>query len=375
MREGVIYPKFAEKFFRIDFEASPMPVLSLYPSPNPVELEKLKVELCGLEEHPKAIPWVLFKNIPRVKLKVPLICQIFNWSEMVEWEGVRLVDVLDYFRMETHPEGFYAIHSRDGVYFETLSRDEARDPRVLLAYGLNGSPLPEAHGGPLRLVVPFLQGYKSVKWVGAIRAYRNDPYGIKRLLGQSPSAQLNETWRERYEIKVPKGKAGDPPLLSQKPPPPVEIPQLTISKFGKVQGKIILHEKDKKGKALPTKKATLCEVLAVLRVGKREATRKALDQVGISAYTIYEGLGRSRQRGLKFKPQGEGGQNGEAVITFLPKEILTVLVESTKVQAVIEAIMKTNRTGKGQPGDGKVFVLEMDEVLRISTNEEGLSAI
>jgi nitrogen regulatory protein PII len=335
----------------------------------------LKVELCGLEEHPKAIPWVLFKNIPRVKLKVPLICQIFNWSEMVEWEGVRLVDVLDYFRMETHPEGFYAIHSRDGVYFETLSRDEARDPRVLLAYGLNGSPLPEAHGGPLRLVVPFLQGYKSVKWVGAIRAYRNDPYGIKRLLGQSPSAQLNETWRERYEIKVPKGKAGDPPLLSQKPPPPVEIPQLTISKFGKVQGKIILHEKDKKGKALPTKKATLCEVLAVLRVGKREATRKALDQVGISAYTIYEGLGRSRQRGLKFKPQGEGGQNGEAVITFLPKEILTVLVESTKVQAVIVAIMKTNRTGKGQPGDGKVFVLEMDEVLRISTNEEGLSAI
>jgi len=375
MREGVIYPKFAEKFFRIDFEASPMPVLCLYPIPKPVALDRLQIELCALEQHPKAIPWDLFENIPRVKLQVPLICQIFNWSEMVEWEGVRLVDVLDYFRIETHPDGFYAIHSRDGVYFETLSRDEARDPRVLLAYGLNGSSLPEAHGGPLRLVVPFLQGYKSVKWVGGIRAYRNDPYGIKRLLGQSPSAQLNESWIKRYEIKVPKGKTGDPPLLSQNPSPPPEIPQRSVSMREKVHGKIISAEQDKKGKALSTNKATLCEVFAVLRVGKREATRKALDQIGIPAYTINEGLGRSRQRGLKFKPQGEGGPQGEAVITFLPKEILTVLVESTKVQAVIEAITKANRTGKGQAEDGKVFVLEMDEVLRISTNEEGLSAI
>ncbi|MEW6325884.1 MAG: molybdopterin-dependent oxidoreductase, partial [Nitrospirota bacterium] len=177
-REGINYPKFADKFFRIDFEAEPMPVLCLYPIPAPVALEELRLEVCGLEEQPRSIGWSALASIPRIRVNVPLICQLFNWSETVEWEGIRLVDLLDFLRVETHPDGYYAFYSRDGMFFETLSRDEARDPRVLLAYGLNGTPLPEPHGGPLRLVVPFLQGYKSVKWLGAIRAFRHDPLGI-----------------------------------------------------------------------------------------------------------------------------------------------------------------------------------------------------
>ena len=51
-----------------------------------------------------------------------------------------------------------------------------------------------------------MQGYKSVKWLTAIRAYKNDPVGIKRLLGQSPSGELNNKWINKYEIKLPKGK-------------------------------------------------------------------------------------------------------------------------------------------------------------------------
>ena len=149
-REGINYPRFADKFFRLDFETSPMPVLCLYPIPPPVTLEDLRIEICALEKHPRTITWKALESLPRVRLKIPLICQIFNWSESVEWEGIRLVDFLDFLKVETHPEGYYAIYSRDAVYFETLSRDEARDPRVLLAYGLNGSPLLEAHGGPLR---------------------------------------------------------------------------------------------------------------------------------------------------------------------------------------------------------------------------------
>jgi DMSO/TMAO reductase YedYZ molybdopterin-dependent catalytic subunit len=81
---------------------------------------------------------------------------------------------------------------------------------VLLAYGLNGQPLPDVHGGPLRLVVPFLQGYKSVKWVRSIRAFRTDPIGIKRLRGQSRSGRLSQEWRDRLAIVPPAGRAGDP---------------------------------------------------------------------------------------------------------------------------------------------------------------------
>ena len=210
IRKGITPPKFANKFFRIDFEADPLPVLCLYPIPKQISLESLSITVCGLDSVSKRVPWSDCSDVSRVLMRCPLICQIFNWSETVEWEGIRLVDFLDHFGLETHPEGYYAIYSRDGHYFETLSRAEARDSRVLLAYGLNGEPLPEAHGGPLRLVVPFLQGYKSVKWIRGIRAFRRDPVGIKRTRGQSRTAKLSEAWLEKYGIIPPEGKAGDP---------------------------------------------------------------------------------------------------------------------------------------------------------------------
>lgn len=379
MREGIRPPQFADKFFRIDFEASPMPVLCLYPIPAPMSPEELQLKVCALERHPRRIDWKALQSLPRVRLKVPLICQIFNWSEEVEWEGIRLADFLEFLKVETHPEGYYAVYSRDGAYFESLSRDEAQDPRVLLAYGLNGRPLPMEHGGPLRLVVPFLQGYKSVKWVEEIRAFRHDPKGIKRLLGQSPSAQLNDDWRKRFGIKLPPGKAGDPPPLSPEPVPASsalsQVTPAAAPAFDKVQGRFASFEQDKISRSASTKRAALCEVVAVLKLGKREATRKALEQIGLPAYTIYEALGRSRQGGLKFKPSNDGSQEEDVAIRFLPKEVFTVLVEASKVPAVVQAIMKANRTGKGQPGDGKIFVMNMEQVFRISTDESGPAAV
>lgn len=211
IREGVRYPAFAGEFARIDFAADPLPVLCLFPLPQPIPLEASSIGLCGLDLQPKTVPWRVLADLPRVTLKVPLVCQIFNWAETVEWEGIRLVDVLDAHGVNTSADGYYAVYSRDGHFFEGFSRDEARDPRTLLAYGLNGRPLPEEHGGPLRLVVPFLQGYKSVKWVRSIRAFRADPIGIKRLRGQSRSGRLSQEWRDRLAIVPPAGRAGDPP--------------------------------------------------------------------------------------------------------------------------------------------------------------------
>ena len=210
VREGVRYPKFADKFARLDFEADPIPVIALYPIPEPIGVDDLEIQVAGLDCKRRAISWRECHGLAVHRLVQPLICQIFNWAEVVEWEGVRLADVLDLAGVETHDEGHVGVYSRDGVYFEGLSMAEARDPRVLLATGLNGRPLPPQYGGPLRLVVPFLQGYKSVKWVGAIQAFRHDPVGIKRLLAQSKVARLAPPWRERYGIVPPEGKTGDP---------------------------------------------------------------------------------------------------------------------------------------------------------------------
>lgn len=209
-REGINYPKFSEQFYKIDFDAEPMPILCLYPIPEPISLSELQIEICGLDCKKRSVPWAELESIPRVRMRAQLVCQIFNWSEEVEWEGIRLVDFLDAVKLDAPPDGFYAFYSRDGVYFEKLSRDNARDSRVLLATGLNGAPLPEVHGGPLRLVVPFLQGYKSVKWLHSIRAFRRDPVGIKRLLGQSNSGRLGHQWLRRYNITPPSERVFEP---------------------------------------------------------------------------------------------------------------------------------------------------------------------
>ncbi len=209
-REGVRYPKFADKFARLDFEAPLMPVIALYPIPEPLALHDLEMAVAGLDCKRRSVAWHACTELPRYRFRLPLICQIFNWAEVVEWEGVRLADFLEVAGIETHDDGYVAVYSRDGVYFEGLSMAEARDPRALLATSLNGAPLPIEHGGPLRLVVPFLQGYKSVKWVGSIQAFRHDPVGIKRLLAQSKVARLAPPWRERYGIVPPEGIPGDP---------------------------------------------------------------------------------------------------------------------------------------------------------------------
>lgn len=210
IRDGIRPPKFADKFAHLDFEADPMPVISLYPIPESADLGSLVLTLCGLDCQPRASRWSECADIPRVRMRAPIICSIFNWSEVVEWEGVRLCDYLDAVALAVPPEGYLAFSSRDGHYFETLPASMARDPRTLLATGLNGQPLAQEYGGPLRLVVPFLQGYKSVKWLGTIRVFQHDPAGIKRLLGQSKTGLLGLAWRERYGIEQPEGADGRP---------------------------------------------------------------------------------------------------------------------------------------------------------------------
>ncbi len=371
-REGIRLPKFADRFAVLDWDAEPMPVLALYPVPASLPLAGLRIDVCGLEQQPRTIVWEALQSLPNVTMKLPLICQIFNWSETVEWEGVRVVDLLDFLKLETHPEGYYAFSSRDGVFFETLSRDEARDPRVLLAYGLNGSPLPLRHGGPLRLVVPFLQGYKSVKWVGAIRAYRHDPVGIKRLLGQSPTGQLNEEWKQRHGITLPPGLPGDPP--AQTTPPPFAAPAPTPAPAPPIASAKVVAEMGRPipltPRAVSEGRATLREVVAIVRPGKRAATRQALEAIGVVAYTSYTVLGRSRQRGLRFTSGGP-----QAAIQFLPKQLFSTVVEAEKVHAAVEAIIRANRTGRGQYGDGRIFIMEIEDAVRLSTGERGGSAL
>ena len=189
-REGINYPRFKDQFAAMDFEAEPMPVLSLFPMPGATPLDDWEVLLMDAKGQRRSVRDADLGALPRVRQKSLLVCQIFNWVERPEVDGVRLVDLLTAAEIEAPENGYLSFYSKDGLYFEGLPRRIARDPRVLLVFGLNGEPLARKYGGPLRLWVPFLQGYKSVKWVHQIRVFQKDPVGIKRLLGQSKTATL-----------------------------------------------------------------------------------------------------------------------------------------------------------------------------------------
>ncbi len=85
----------------------------------------------------------------------------------VQWKGVRLSDVLD--TVGARPDAKYVLFtSFDGAYTESLTMEQARRRDVLVAYELEGDPLSSAHGGPVRLYVAPMYGYKSLKWLDKI---------------------------------------------------------------------------------------------------------------------------------------------------------------------------------------------------------------
>ena len=206
-RPDVRYPKFKEHFSVLDFSAErAVPLISLYAMPKPVSREEVKISVCGLDCKTHRYSWDDLQKVPKVKTRMPLICQIFNWAEVVRWEGWRLKNVLEALGIAGKENRYYAFYSRDKNYFESLTRKEAMDERSLVIYGMNGKDLSHEHGGPVRLAVPHLQGYKSVKWLSGIRSFQNDPLGIKILLAQSKTGKLAPAWKNKYGLGPLEGR-------------------------------------------------------------------------------------------------------------------------------------------------------------------------
>jgi nitrogen regulatory protein P-II 1 len=110
------------------------------------------------------------------------------------------------------------------------------------------------------------------------------------------------------------------------------------------------------------------KIEAIIKPFKLEEVREALSEVGASGLTVCEVKGFGRQKG-----QTELYRGAEYVIDFLPKVKIEVVVPDHLLDAAIEAIMKSARTGK--IGDGKVFVYDVEQAIRIRTGETGDTAI
>ena len=140
------------------------PVLNVESGPPAVAAASWVVTIDGLVDHPQRLEHTAWLALPRSKEVRDFHC-VEGWSvSRLAWEGVRVADLLALAKPQERGQ-FVTFHAHAETYADSLTLAEAQAPETLLADSVDGAPLPPAHGGPVRLVVPSQLGYKSVKWV------------------------------------------------------------------------------------------------------------------------------------------------------------------------------------------------------------------
>ncbi len=110
------------------------------------------------------------------------------------------------------------------------------------------------------------------------------------------------------------------------------------------------------------------KIEAVIKPFKLDEVKEALQEIGLQGMTVVEAKGFGRQKG-----HTELYRGAEYVVDFLPKLKIEVVVDDAQLDGALEAIQKAAKTGK--IGDGKIFVLDVANVIRIRTGETGSQAV
>jgi len=125
---------------------------------------------------------------------------------------------------------------------------------------------------------------------------------------------------------------------------------------------------DKFGILIGGKEEFMKKVEAIIKPFKLDEVKESLNEIGIQGITVTEVKGFGRQKG-----HTELYRGAEYVVDFLPKIKVEIIVKDNMVDKVVETILESAKTGR--IGDGKIFVLPVEEVLRIRTGEKGENAI
>jgi DMSO/TMAO reductase YedYZ molybdopterin-dependent catalytic subunit len=163
-----------EEFYRIDINLTP-------PSVNAGDWS---LEIGGLVDNPTSLTLDQIRQHPAVSQYITLEC-ISNrvGGDLISgnlWTGIRLRDLLDEVGLRPEASALY-IESADGFY-ETVVMEDMMDSRTLLVYDMNGQPLPDVHGYPLRIYIPGRFGMKQPKWIVRMEAIAQprDGYWVTR---------------------------------------------------------------------------------------------------------------------------------------------------------------------------------------------------
>jgi DMSO/TMAO reductase YedYZ molybdopterin-dependent catalytic subunit len=158
-------------------------------SSNPhVKLETFALIVDGEVDNPQRLSWAQVQELPKTVSVSDFHC-VEGWSVLdCRWEGIRIRD-LEAVVKPKHTAQAVTFECSDS-YTTSLFRTELAGDDVLLAYGLNGEPLEEGYGFPLRLVVPGKYAYKSALWVVHVHFTRGKELGFWERRGYSDSADV-----------------------------------------------------------------------------------------------------------------------------------------------------------------------------------------
>ena len=133
-----------------------------------VPVEEYRLEITGLVDHPMTLSFEDLRALPALQMTKDFQC-VTGWRVPdVSWKGVRLGHLLSMVGVQSSAIAVF-FESYDGLDTESLTLDQAHISDVIVAYEMYGEAISRAHGGPVRLVVPQMFGYKSIKWLKSIR--------------------------------------------------------------------------------------------------------------------------------------------------------------------------------------------------------------
>jgi DMSO/TMAO reductase YedYZ molybdopterin-dependent catalytic subunit len=146
----------------------------------------------GLVDRPTTLTFADLQALPQTHLTKDFQC-VTGWRVPgVHWSGVALPDLLDH--VGAHSSAAAVLFtSMDGVYTESLTMDQAMRRDVLVATAMIGSTVTQEHGGPVRLYVAPMYGYKSCKWLGGIQVADHVQPGYWEDLGYDVDAWVGQS--------------------------------------------------------------------------------------------------------------------------------------------------------------------------------------
>jgi DMSO/TMAO reductase YedYZ molybdopterin-dependent catalytic subunit len=172
--------------------ANGFPVLTYGETPQ-VSTENWQLKIWGLAV-PITIDWSELMAMPQASFSTDFHC-VTHWSRLdVQWRGVKVSDLMH--QVQLDPKAKFVMLHCEGGYTTNLTLEDFLKAENFFAHTLSDEPLPAAHGGPVRLVVPHLYGWKSAKWINGLEFLAQEALGFWEVNGYH---RRGDPWAdERY---------------------------------------------------------------------------------------------------------------------------------------------------------------------------------